>query len=677
LFIYFTNPNDPDTDNDGIIDSLDLFKTIPIEIPLLIFAISSSSIYIFVRNRSIKRKKKSFQSNIQNYKSNLTNYQFIFNTHIHHLEGLINNLIKIGLNYNFESFMEKDLINEYQNFKKFIGINDLFMDLSIAINRIETYLNDLEKNYKKVGFKKDFRVDYLKLEENKRISEERIAEFLKIIRKVFHNIFVLGSQDKLELNKNAYRIKDFNSVYTKFTNFFDNQYKNINENLDDWLTKNILSQINDEIKKLELSFSEIEVWFQSASKWANNLQIPKGYGFHLELSEKWSIYSLKRDEFKARILLLKDNVEKSVRLTRDFISWNIVLLSDNKNKINKERRHKIFAKLKKIEGDEQDINTIIKEDIENLKMITLNENKKMNSYFKLHDTYPIEDLIVEWDENYKEFNNILEEIRSEIKSNYRHLARFIKINKALFSHIQLKIIKIIKKYERNLEILREKEDLEESNQFINSRSAHIKKIMGNFESYYVNLCNNLPFRFSEISISFFIFDWEDHKEKIMELLNQFKAKKFQFKCDIMQEYLDPYTSEIWECSNCKALSCNQHLEKWFIKKGTPQCFKCGLVGTFSKKNIQGLPKHSKTPKLIKKEWIELLSCKACGKKIKILSFKTLSNKDLQIKTSCEEHLKIINFILPYNLSSEWIDLVETHLSEDIITLFLKLNNEYY
>ncbi|MHA1798839.1 MAG: hypothetical protein ACTSVY_10385 [Candidatus Helarchaeota archaeon] len=677
IFLYHTDPNDIDTDNDGLIDLIDFFKLIPIDIPIFITIIASSSSVILLRSRNLKRKRKLFQSNLKNYKTNLNNYQLIFDKYLENLEELKKNLIKISLNYVYQSHDDENLIGEYKKFKNFIGIPEIIIDIDVVLEKMDTYLRELNKKYRKVGFKKDLESYRIKLQENFEKKELRIAFFLKNLREVFLKAFNLSNQGETKEDNIEFQIHEFNSHYEKFVTFFEKKYTEINKNLDEWLSRNNLGKIREEVKKLDLSFSEIEIWFQNASNWANELKIPKGYGFHLQLSDKWSIYSQKRDEFKAKIYALNENIEKSIRLIRDFISWNIVLINDNKNKLDKDIRQKIFAQLKKLEAEQLDIDDILKINIDNLKAVIVNENKKMQEFFNLHDSYPIEDLIVEWHDSYEEFIKILKNIRNEIKENYMYLSRFIKISKALFNHVEKRVERALKKHKRYVELNRNQKDFKSINEFINHKSNQIKSYIKEFEKYYINLCNNLPFYLSDISISFFIFDWEEHKEKIEIVLKRFISQKFQFKCDIMQEYLDPYKSEIWECSNCGAIACNEHLEKWFIKKGTPQCFKCGSIGSFAKKKIEGLPINLEAKKTVKKEWLELLSCKTCGKRLKILSFKLLNNKDLEIKTSCEDHLEIKNFILPRDLSSEWIDLIESSINEEIRGIFNKIKNNFY
>ncbi|NHI93976.1 MAG: hypothetical protein EAX96_15920 [Candidatus Lokiarchaeota archaeon] len=677
IFLYKTDPNDYDTDNDGLSDFFDFFKLLPIDIPIFILIVVGSATSVLIRYKRTKNKYKIFQSNIKDFKSNLNNYYLIFNKHTNDLEILNENLNQISKNYIFRNNNEENLIIEYRLFKKFIGINEILEDLEVVLNKIVLYLDELNKKYRKVGFEEDFKKDFEQLENLKKKKDEEIAFFLKNLRHIFIKTFYLSDYDKLKADVQSYQISEFEFQFKKFIIFFENKYEDINKNLEDWLSTNVLSQINEEIKILELSFSEIEIWFQNASNWANNLKIPKGYGFHLQLSDKWSIYFQKKDEFKAKILILKEIIQKSIRLTRDFISWNIVLINDNKNKLNKDIRNKIFTKLKNIDVEILDIDELLKVDIENLKQVTLNENKKMQLFFKSHDSYPIEDLIIEWNENFEEFIRILDDIKKEIKNNYKYLARFIIINKALFNYIEYKINAHIINYEDYVQKNRDRIGFKLINKFINEKSSKIKRKIEEFERYYINLCNNLPFILSEISISFFIFDWESHKEKIETSLNQFISKKFQFKCDIMQEYLDPYKKEIWECSNCGAISCNEHLEKWYLKKGTPQCFKCGQIGSFSKKKIEGISLTPKSKKSVKKEWIELLSCKYCGKVLKVLSFKLLNNKNLEIKTTCEDHLEIKDLILPKNLSSEWIGIVESNLNEEIRPLFYKIKEIFF
>jgi hypothetical protein len=58
-----------------------------------------------------------------------------------------------------------------------------------------------------------------------------------------------------------------------------------------------------------------------------------------------------------------------------------------------------------------------------------------------------------------------------------------------------------------------------------------------------------------------------------------KEKKI-YKCEIMHEVLDPLNTEVWECSNCGAIACMEHLEKWYHRKQAPECFKCGKTSTF-------------------------------------------------------------------------------------------------
>jgi len=94
------------------------------------------------------------------------------------------------------------------------------------------------------------------------------------------------------------------------------------------------------------------------------------------------------------------------------------------------------------------------------------------------------------------------------------------------------------------------------------------------------LFNNFPYHLESQYIVILTRRWNEIKEELTEKINLLSKKKKVYKCEIMHEILDPDVDDIWQCSNCGTVVCGKHLEKWYYKKKSPECFKCGKIGTF-------------------------------------------------------------------------------------------------
>jgi hypothetical protein len=95
----------------------------------------------------------------------------------------------------------------------------------------------------------------------------------------------------------------------------------------------------------------------------------------------------------------------------------------------------------------------------------------------------------------------------------------------------------------------------------------------------------LPFDLETQHLIILLKGWSEIKEEIFEKLNKLGKEKKIYKCEIMHEVLDPLNTEVWECSNCGAIACLEHLEKWYHRKQSPECFKCGKTSTFKLKTF--------------------------------------------------------------------------------------------
>ena len=93
----------------------------------------------------------------------------------------------------------------------------------------------------------------------------------------------------------------------------------------------------------------------------------------------------------------------------------------------------------------------------------------------------------------------------------------------------------------------------------------------------------LPFDLETPQLIILLRDWTTIKEDVFDKLNTLSKEQKVYKCEIMHEILDPLNDEIWECSNCGAIACTEHLEKWYHRKKSPECFKCGNTSTFKLK----------------------------------------------------------------------------------------------
>ncbi|MHA1787608.1 MAG: hypothetical protein ACTSXT_00105 [Candidatus Helarchaeota archaeon] len=576
VFIYKTDPNSPDTDHDGIADGLDPVKTFPLEY-ILIFSFLAITIYVILDNfRNLKLLRLKYYENIQNIEK-------FFQSKENELDLITINLEEIGKNLGkllcFESVDLKNLSSEE------ITAKLLFYQDFVGIHQLYTYITNLEKEFNENIFnlsrkyqKVNFLIEYSKRIKNFQRKYNEVNRKLELIKlqltEEFHNqIF-----DETKSVKIKYKLNEFENILKQLINKWENMFNKLKNSFDNLLEHKKINELSAMINELESVFSLADEWIENAIMWSKEIPLPPNVGYKNKLKIEYERYKLKKKTFLDQLLEYKKEISIAIEFARNHISWNIEQLRKDHKTFEKSIFEGILRFLSTMNIDLNDLDKFIQTKYkEYLKKINLD---KKNILVAIEDNkeFPIADL----EDDYKKlvifqeegFKNLREKVQLFIVPAYRLIQIIQTMTDDLYNRAKLKLEDFSRQIKENTS---EKQKIQaELSKFSIKILKNIEKINHNFEKLF----NDFPFQIETQYLVILTRDWNDKKEQILNELNILTKKKRIYKCEIMHEILDPNVDEIWECSNCGTIVCGKHLEKWYYKKKSPECFKCGKIGTF-------------------------------------------------------------------------------------------------
>ncbi|MHA1312677.1 MAG: hypothetical protein ACTSRB_02060 [Candidatus Helarchaeota archaeon] len=606
--------------------------------------------------KQFKKEKKQF---LANFDYQLSSLQKI----ISEIESSRERSHQIVDHFDFSSTNSQKILKTYQDLKKFTGLYHL-MNSVVEINEA---MNARFENQKKKMKKDRFRKEFEFLEETWRHQFNNflftIGESLRTLRKDVSSVIgppIKRSKIFLIKERKKFDLALFQNMLREKEREFELKYNDISKKLETMLIKKEISKIEEKIQDLEMIYMGTSAWLKNAKEFAIKLRLPASFGYLYQLNKVMQRYEHDHHKSEKQIAQLRTRVQEAVDLIRNFIRWNVVEIEEL---VRNHERQIINFVLKYVRiKNENIIMENIKEQIVTILSIIDNRNKKIKDYFHSNEAYPIKDQIREWNSLITRLINSIEEFNSEINTSLGLIRKFLEVIFGFHEYFSRYLSRINQFLTKIILKLRKDKKYVRINSLIDTNLKNIEKRIKSFENAIITVFNKPEITLGSQSMTWLFNEWEKLKKLLQDQFNKIRALKFKFKCEIMGEDLDPFKDEIWECTNCHARACNRHLERWFLTKQVPQCFKCGSIGSFKRKLFLE-EKKGDIGEPAMNEWNELFSCPICRKPLIIDSAKFSDEENLEVKTHCLSHPQTRTFILPISLESEWNWILKERLLE--------------
>ncbi|MHA1267264.1 MAG: Ig-like domain-containing protein [Candidatus Helarchaeota archaeon] len=478
---------------------------------------------------------------------------------------------------------QKDFPNtSFSSIKQYIGISQLLEEIS----QIQTDMDQKLKTFSK---------KFAPLNPHSKISESLIS-FNKKIETAYISVRSLETTLKekypLYLKEVKFRLQiefpltDFDQLFAKVLNEFQKKYDPFVKEFNQLLASRKIKEIEWKIEELSSLFKETDEWFENAKNWSHLLPIPKGRGYKYLLNLKRTQYLAIKNEFQLKIEKIRAELKTSIDFAQNFIRWTYNTVSKKLNKFKSTIFEEIIRFISTEGHDISTINSFLEEKFTYFNSLLANDRVKMEDFYESHKEYSIQDLYNEWLSFINEIPLKLNKLREKITQFIPPIYRVHRLIDGITSFFYQKSMNEIKKF------LTEEKAEEMTDQKISPLNVLFSRVI-----WQVNRIDNeinrwvdlLPFDLETPQYMLLLQNWNSTKEEIFDQLNTLSKRQKVYKCEIMHELLDPLNDEIWECSNCGAIACGEHLEKWFHRKEAPECFKCGAVNTFKLKFSSGEP----------------------------------------------------------------------------------------
>jgi len=397
------------------------------------------------------------------YNNNFYNLSvFYFNDFAYkeELDTVINKiLVKIKSNYIDESFIHKFLEKNYQLDYKKISLSDIsynYEDIENMINYINNIKNDIYKNYLYDSFIKSFNYSYYYLVNNYLIDELVDDISILIIDKLELNIEYMTIKIKNEFDYYIFLLNNTDELGYSSKNAFISLYQNLKKKLNE----TFFYLIEDDIYfYLNIFYRENKNLFRNSfiNYYNNNLNKYEITIFKLSEFLDEIIFDRKfnktLDSFSQEIIQniiiksIKDKIKEFIEVKLDNLYNMLELLTINIKNILDHKKTKILP------GDMQIINELI---IEYSKLV----NNQNNHYLLKISEKPFNIL-------YDFIHNNLEPPLTLIKEQYNSIEE----------RLLNELLNIITKFPDNLQIVKDRLDLEFILNYISTSNEYIKDIL--------------------------------------------------------------------------------------------------------------------------------------------------------------------------------------------------------
>jgi len=476
---------------------------------------------------------------------------------------------------------KSDTLHRYRLIKEFIGITQF----SNEINTLKT-----EWMIKKQEFDAKFHA----LERNAKFSKQELIFLAKIDACIFFSgtlirsfrkkypLYVEGKRSHLKVE---YPLNTFDKKLAKIINGFQEKYNDFAKEFDQLLISRKNKLIEDRLNALDQIFKEPDEWLKNAEEWSKILPLPKERGYNYLLKLKKEQYDSIKDEFQLKIEKFRAELSSSIEFAQDFMKWNYDNALNKLKKFEKAIYEDLIRFISTEEIDSSNIDDFIKEKFNLFKKMIEEDKRKVDEFYETHKEFHLQEIFEEWTAFLEEIPHNLKRIRIDLNKYSLPIYRLFKLIRGVTTNFYQNSVNSIEKlnnYGANL--IPPNEKFSVLDELFSKVVWEVNRIDNEIKKW-IDL---LPFDLETQHLIILLKSWSEIKEEVFERLNKLGKEKKIYKCEIMHEILDPLNSEVWECSNCGAIACMEHLEKWYHRKQAPECFKCGKTSTFKLKTFADL-----------------------------------------------------------------------------------------
>jgi len=529
-----------------------------------------------------KRKQKKLRLENLNEKEKFNSYtdlrledlNFLLND-IESVESDLNKLLKFQW-ISEEGASKANKAYRYRMIKEFLGVTQFSNEL-IAIETGWTV--------KKQEFDEKFRV----LRKESHVSKREMRLFGRIdaciialgkLSRTFRKRFPLYIEEEQSRLKLEYPLAVFDQKLAKVMNEFQGKYNEFTKEFEQLLIARKNKVIEDRLNELDSLFKETDEWLKNAEAWSKVLPLPKDRGYNYVLRLKKDQYNSLKDDFSLKIEKLRAELSSSIAFAQDFIKWNYDSSVNKLKKFEKVIYEDVVRFVSAEDFDPVNINVLIEEKFNALNSAFETDRRKVNEFYDSHKEFHLQEIYEEWTAFVKDLPVALNKLKTNLNKYIQPVYR-------LFNLITGTKMNFYRDTMRSIERLSSSSpssiNPDEPVSPLDTVFSNIIWKINRIDNEIKNWIDLLPFDLETSQLMIILRDWSETKEEIFEKLNKLGKEKKIYKCEIMHEVLDPLNTEVWECSNCGAIACLEHLERWYHRKQAPECFKCGKVGTFKLK----------------------------------------------------------------------------------------------
>lgn len=543
-----------------------------------VVGLSAYSVKFVYSRRKQKKLRLEYLSEKQKFDSytdlRMEDLNFLLND-IEAVESDLNKLLKFQwIAEDDPSKADKDYI--YRMIKEFVGVTQFSNEL-LAV--------EAGWNLKKQEFDDKFRV----LKEDSRVSKREMRILGKIdacaialgkLNKTFRERFSLYTEEKQFQLKIEYPLVVFDQKLAKVINEFQGKFNEFTKKFEQMLIARQNKVIEDHLNELDSLFKETDEWLKNAEEWSKVLPLPKERGYNYLLKLKKDQYNSLKDDFSLKIEKFRAELSSSIAFAQDFVRWNYDSSAAKLRKFEKTINEDVVRFISAEDFDSANINAFMQEKFNSFNTAFEADKRKVEEFYETHKEFHIQEVYEEWTAFVKDLPDALNKIKTNLDKYITPVYRLFNLIKGLRMNFYKETVRAIEKLtSATSEAIKPAESVSPVDTVFSNVIWKISRIDNEIKKWI----DRLPFDLETSQLMILIRDWSETKEEIFEKLNKLGKEQRIYKCEIMHEVLDPLNAEIWECSNCGAIACLEHLEKWYHRKQAPECFKCGKAGTFKLK----------------------------------------------------------------------------------------------
>ncbi|MDD1777517.1 MAG: hypothetical protein LUQ65_05055 [Candidatus Helarchaeota archaeon] len=543
-----------------------------------VVGLSAYSAKVIYSRRKQKKLRLEYSTEKQKFNSytdlRLEDLNFLLND-IEAVESDLNKILKFQwIAEDDPSKADNDYI--YRMIKEFMGINQFSNEL-LAI--------EAGWNVKKQEFDDKFRV----LKEDSGVSKREVrlvgridacAIALGKLNKTFREKFPLYIEGKQSQLKIEYPLGVFDQKLAKLINDFQSKYNKFTKEFEQLLIARQNKVIEGHLNELGSLFKETDEWLKNAEEWSKVLPLPNERGYKYLLKLKKDQYNSLKDDFSVKIEKYRAELSSSIAFAQDFIKWNYDSSTAKLRKFEKTINEDVVRFISAEDFDSANLNAFIEEKFNSFNTTFETDKRKVEEFYETHKEFHIQEVYEEWTAFMKDLPVALDKIKTNLNKYIQPVSRLFNLIKGIRMNFYNDTMSAIEKLSGATS---ESIKLEETVSPVDTVFSNVIWKINRIDNEIKKWIDHLPFDLETSQLMIVIRDWSETKEEIFEKLNKLGKEKRIYKCEIMHEVLDPLNAEIWECSNCGAIACLEHLEKWYHRKQAPECFKCGKAGTFKLK----------------------------------------------------------------------------------------------